>query len=370
MSYYVNVRGARWGLIFREMKDGVKKSRRVKQTDLLQYGLRPDMSAEEAKARAKQLNAETRYQRHDERTKLRALGQANLERGLESKHFPRLLVDEFERTRLKTKFEFAGDNPQAKYKKAISRWRYARRMVLDLDLKVEDWADEPRVFYRYFIERAMSLDYVGKVLGVLNMWGHFIAKKQGRAFLPIPAPRGHDRQAIADAYNDSEKKKKESLPLTPEHLESVKSKLKEPYYNWLLVSVWFGLRPHEVGGKWRVEHTPRGKVLAVYQTKLTTITKDKRWKRIPVKLPGQARALAVLEAGTIKRPPTSAIRLLGEGYGLYGGRKGFAKLMKRHGEVDFMAVVKWLGHLDPKTTIRHYDDLNDTDWGSPVKKVA
>lgn len=363
MSYFINKRGTKWGLIFRSMNAGKKTSTRIKVTDLLQYGLRPDMTVEEAKARAKQLNAETKYQRTHERSKLRALSQADLERGLESKHFPALLVEEFEEKRLRGKFEFGGDDSGSKYKKAVSRWRFARQMVKDVDLKPEDWADEPRVFYRYFIKKQISLDYASKVIGVLNLWGHFIGKKQGRPIFPIPAPRGYDREAIADAYNESEKRKKESLPLSHELLESKREALKPEQYRWMYVSLWFGLRPKEVEGQWKVVEEGGMRVLAIYQSKLTTLSKDKRWKYIPAKYPEQRKALEMLKGADLKRPIMSTLRtVFGDGYTTYAGRKGFTNLMLDRGE-PFEDVSDWMGHQNVDQTWRRYRDRKRVRFG-------
>lgn len=377
MSYRINARakkngGYSWGLIFEDWQQGKRIDRRIKAHDLLQYGFRPDMSVEEARGRAKQLNAETKFKRRGEKDKIRALQSAELEKRFVSKHFPQTLVEEFERTRLKKKFEFGGDKPEEKYKKALSRWRFARVMVIALDLLPSDWEEEPRQFYKYFSDKAISLDYAGKIIHILNLWGHFVSKKQGRPFLPIPAPRGYDRQSIADAYHESLKRKKVSAPLAPETLESNEIKFSPEQFNWLWVSIWLGLRPSEIDQLkpfsssnrfgYKIEEFRQGrstvKVLKVYQSKLTTLSQADRWKSIPIIYPEQKKALKIIQSKPLKRPLTKTIqKYLGDDLTLYAGRKGFTDLMIDKGQ-DLKDISMWLGHTSVDQTWKSYKNKN------------
>jgi hypothetical protein len=89
----------------------------------------------------------------------------------------------------------------------------------------------------------MSPSYVQKVLRLLNEWGYFMAEKEDKAFLPIPSPRGANAQRIADAFFDKTPSGEGAASdlLTPAMLESQKGNLLLDNYNWLYISVWFGL---------------------------------------------------------------------------------------------------------------------------------
>lgn len=357
-----------WGLVFRSDADGKRVSKRIRQTDLRQYGLLPSMPIEEARSRCKQLNLETAHLAREESRKLRTLEQAQLTRQMGKRLFPEQLVDEFISERLKPKFFFGGANPQAKYDKALSRWRFCLKMVEAVDKLPKDWAREPREFYKYFTDQQVTAGYAVKCLVILNMWGFFVSEKQGTPFLPVPAPRGYDRQVIEDEADNKEGAAKESLPLTPELLESAKESLKPSFYRWVFVTLWFGLRPQETENEYKVVTQPvkgkKVKILEVYQSKLVgaAVAKAKRWKRIPVLYPEQEQALVYLQEGRIEKPYLKALKkALGQGYLLYAGRKGFTDLMLDRGQ-QLVNVSRWLGHSSIDQTLKAYKDKERVEF--------
>jgi integrase len=371
MGYFINTRKRRdgslaWGLVYRAEADGKRHTKRIRTTDLRQYGFLPSMSADEARFRVKQLNLETKHLQAAERAKLRALAHAQEGRETDARLFPAHLVQEFLETRLKPKFFHGGAHPEMKYKKALSRWRLAQSVVRAADLLPQEWTREPRIFYKWFSDRRLSAGYTSKVITVLNMWGFFVSEKQGKPFLPLPAPRGYDRQVIEDASDEKDEAPKESLPLTPEQLEAAKGKLRPEHYTFVYITLWFGLRPVEVGGQWRVTtKAQKGrvvKVLEVYQTKLTALSKEKRWKRIPILFPEQETALALLQEGKAGRPWLGALRkAFGRGYLLYAGRKGFTDLMLSRGQ-RIENISRWLGHTSIDQTLRAYKDKERVEF--------
>lgn len=166
----------------------------------------------------------------------------------------------------------------------------------------------------------------------------------------------------------------ESQPLTPAKLESVKDKLIPEQYNWLLLSVWFGLRPEEVEGlhvekRFRVDfHIKKKiKVLHVYQTKLQGISEDKRWKAIPIIFPEQEACIDIIAEGNFKKPLYKTMRKhIGKGISLYGGRKGFVDLMlSLDQKIENISI--WLGHKDISTTWKHYKDKQEIEFTDTPK---
>ena len=119
MSYRINVRKNKngtlsWGLVFRTVQKSEKIENRIKNSDLLQYGFRPEMTVDEARTRASQLNQETKSDRSAERRKVLALDSANKELALESKNFPPMLLKDFETKRLRSKYGLYPDFPRKK----------------------------------------------------------------------------------------------------------------------------------------------------------------------------------------------------------------------------------------------------------------
>ena len=194
-----------------------------------------------------------------------------------------------------------------------------------------------------------------------NLWGFFICKKMARPFLPVPYPRGYERQRLSEAYYTKQKAcKKPSLPLLPEKLQAKKEVINIQNYNWLYLSVWFGLRPQEIDQLkdqrlWRIETTlTERKILWVYQTKIVALPTEERWKPIPILYPEQEEALKIIESQYYKRPLVQTMRRhFGMNVHLYAGRKGFTDLMLKNGH-SLESISQWMGHTTIGRTWRNY----------------
>ena len=151
-----------------------------------------------------------------------------------------------------------------------------------------------------------------------------------------------------------------SDPITPIQLKKAKTKLKTEHYNWLYLSVWLGLRPREVDQLKderyvRLQPSLNGKIILwIYQTKLSAIAPQYRWKLIPIIFAKQEIALEIIRSGHFKRPRTKLVRkYFSQHTTLYGGRKGFADLMLAH-QQDFIHINQWMGHSSIERTWRNY----------------
>ena len=89
----------------------------------------------------------------------------------------------------------------------------------------------------------------------------------------------------------------------------------EENYNWLLVSIWFGLRPIEIdnlkspqGKLWDLVEESGYMVLKVYQSKLSNLDRDKRWKYVPCLFPEQENLIELIQEGNFKRPLSKTIK--------------------------------------------------------------
>lgn len=362
-----------WRVIHESWENGKRHDRHIAKNQLLAHGFVPDMSVEIAKERAKQLNAVDSIKKEEERRKVAAIKAIKGRQRVHSAYLPALLCEEFENKVLKRKFSI-GRDAEKKMKKVLSRWGLAQKVILEVKRDPSEWSEEPEDFYRYFIEREFSLDYTCKVLGIINFWRHYASRIQGKAFLPVPSPRGHIREQIADVYSESSKKKKDSAPLTPLLLARGTGRISEAGINWLKVSLWFGLRPIEIdnlknsSGAWRIEERVNSfdgskiQILAIYQSKLTSIAKERRWKFIPIILVEQAECVRLIQSGSFKRPLVQTVKKhIDPMLTLYGGRKGFTDFMLDRGQ-RLEDISEWLGHKSIDMTFRVYKNKNSVRY--------
>lgn len=347
MGYLVRkLKGKRtWKVQYRTSKEGRRHATDIPQTDYLRLGLRSDFSIEDVQARVKQLNAQEALKRIEEKRRIIA-GRLDEEDLLLNAHLPPRLRTDFERHHI----DRSG--------KKISNWRTARRLILEINLPIEDWDFHRSTWYRLFQSRCYSLDYVQKLLHILNLWGKYVSYHQRSFYAPIPSPIGRDKQRIVDTY-ESRATTKESLPLTPALLEKLRGHLKLEQHLWMSYSLWFGLRPGEVDSfaspprqkTWE----RRGEVLWMYQPKLSGLPTKDRIKPIPLKYQEQIELAARLPA-SIARPLNKTLKKVLNGqYTCYAGRKGFVDLMLERGN-SLEAISQWLGHRSLDRTWRFYKD--------------
>lgn len=331
-------------------------------------GFLNSMSINEAKARAKQLNALDQIRKQEER--IQKLKMEEFKLHIENDAFlPKEFVYEFEKRFIRYR-DSETENGKRHMTRAHVVWRAAQRMIVHLKIDPMEWFERRYEVYDYFYQKRFSLSYTKKILSIANLWGYFICKKLGKAYLPIDKPRGYERQRIVDNYY-TYKRSKKSTPLSPEKLNSVKEKLCIENFNWLYLSIWLGLRPKEIDNSlddnlWRIEKLPTGlKVLWVYQTKLVAIPKNERWKGIPIIHEEQKFALRILKSKNYKRPHHQKIQeVLGRPFRLYGGRKGFVDLMLKRGH-SLEAISQWMGHSTISRTWRDYKNRLDIEFSVP-----
>ncbi|MBI3295429.1 MAG: site-specific integrase [Deltaproteobacteria bacterium] len=164
---------------------------------------------------------------------------------------------------------------------------------------------------------------------------------------------------IEDAFFEANAKGLASEPLTVELLQGAKDELRKDHYNWLFISVWFGLRPLEIDelqdkDTWTIRKEGNIQVFTVYQSKLTSISRDKRWKLIPILFPEEEEAMRIIKSGEFSRPLVKTLETkVGEGITCYGGRKNFTDLMLDKG-YSLESISAWMGHSSIETTWQKY----------------
>lgn len=344
-----------WILIEQTYKDNVTFRKAVTKTALNAMGFNKEMSVEQARELAKLLN---RTNRADTRLKVVAATRFEQQKLFSKRYLPQGLVMEFERRLSEATFKSAEN-----LKKQQSYWAYTKRLIAEVRIEPIEYADRQNAIYSYFVDKSASHSTVEKVLTMLNRWGVFVCKKNNQFFEKIPNPRGEALEAILDSYQESENFQGPSEPLTPEILENVRTTIKNPlFYNWLWISIWFGLRPAEIDrlrtkpSYHRIEHGENFDILWVYQPKLIKLKKEKRWKGIPIKTEEQKKALGFILKGEHKQPYYQWFEEIFKTYiRPYAGRKGFTDLMLARGE-KLENISMWLGHSTIDRTWRDYKD--------------
>jgi integrase len=368
-NYYIRNRTSGWYVWYQFWNDGLRVQQKVEVAAYATLGFRQSMTLEEAKKRCQQLNKERAIIKDTVRTA--ATKVVELE-SLDATLFPKDQIKMFQA--LLTDENFGSEQH---LKKLFSHFEFVQNMCVELKIVPTVYKENAKRIYKYFIKKKISNNYSNRIINLLNRWGKFVCKHNGQFFEAVLQPRGREKSAIADAQqtkrgvNTDLGVREESEPLTPEILEAAKEKLKVENYNWLLISVWFGLRPEEIDGLKSAKNYSIAKdsngtpIFTVYQPKLQSVAKEERWKHIPLILPQQALALEIVKSGVFKRPLTKTIRkYCGKGIGTYGGRKNFVDLMLSF-EQDILHISAWMGHKDISTTLMHYKGKRKVEYKTP-----
>jgi hypothetical protein len=338
-----------WKVQIESYVGGKRKTSDLPETEYMRLGFRKDMSLEEAQARRDQLNAQEELKRIEVKRAVIAERQ-HIEDTTSCAFLPPADVSEFEQKELFAR----GQSP-----KKASHWRVARRLIRDLKLDPSEWSDSARHFYDWFYKRQDSPSHMQKVMRVLNDWGKFQGRKYKKYFEPVPLPTGNEKSRLWKAYYQKRERGLESDPISPEKLESVKSSLKKEHYNWLYLSVWFGLRGSEIdsiaeGKHFKIETTEGIPVLHVFQTKLSSLREEDQWKLIPCILPEQLKGIVIIKSGKFTRPGRKVFKSrFTDRTTTHGGRKNFTDMMLDKG-YSLEDISSWLGHTTIERTWKSY----------------
>jgi integrase len=359
MSYYIRKTGKNtWSVTQETYPPGSNKAEQkalpIEAWPAL--GFASLMTIDEAKARAKRLNLE---RSEEKKAAVRAAKKFVELKITESIYVPKDLADQFKDVITNT---FTSTHTSDT--KMLSHWVKATHILKTLKLKPTDFASQKQAIFAYFVKNHISWEYVRKLTRILNLWGAFVCRHQGQFWEPIADWTTQERQRINDSYSDSDFYRGPSEILVPEKLAKLKDKFKPEQYRWLMFSVWFGLRPEEIDSLYnkkfpaRIEHDMKSKVevLYVYQSKLVSLPRDKRWKAIPAFLPEQKAALKLFKEGLpMKRPILKTLKAYTEQdkIGVYCGRKGFVDLMLDKGQA-LEDISMWMGHQNIQMTFERY----------------
>lgn len=354
-----------WRVVFHDRRaerpENVPAEQVIPKDRYSDFGLDDRFTFDQAREVVKHLNSAEHLRKKNERARVKKLAVDQHENIVESAFLPRHLVIQFQEKVLIKRF--ADNEKQARYQRLLFHWKFAQTMLSELQIEPKDYADEATVFYRYFEKKEISPSYVIKILRIVNAWGQFYAKAMGAwGIQPISNPRGLRREKIARANQDKDDYTGPAEPLTSQALETGKKELLDQNYNWLYLSVWLGLRPEEIDNllapkmhKYGLSEDDKTTILWIFQTKLTSVSRDKAWKPIPLFLPEQHKCISIIDSKNFRRPLNKTLRKVfhDERITGYSGRKGFTDLMLSKGQ-ELTEISVWLGHTTIETTWKHY----------------
>jgi integrase len=346
MGYYVKREKYGWRIIKETYVGGKRISKTVPSKAIEDLGIDKSWDYDRLRAFVKRMTVEEK--------RIRIAERLHKDDEIESAFLPGALVTSYERDISSHSF-----GSPAHQKKLFSHWNTVKGLIRDLELAPEQAYDKSNKIYKYFLSKKWSPNYCNKLLRTLNSWGYHCSK----LYRPVDAPRGVKRVAIETAYEESSTFRGPADPLTPElckqGLFSVRGN-----YEWLLWTIWFGLRPSEVDIRlFKVGILKNVPILQVYQSKLTAVSKEKRYKHIPALFAEQRELLSTLTAIPLKRPLIKTLRnaFPSKRITLYSGRKGFVDLMLDRGQI-LEDISNWLGHTSIETTWKNYRNKLRISW--------
>ena len=360
MGYAICTDKKSFRIIYEKWVDSKPTKRHVKQAEWPNLGFSLSMTLEQARAIARSLNANLKISKLEERRNRLEVRREkdNLEK---CAYLPDVYVLQFEKDIV--------DGKDLR----IDHWESAKKVIRIVNLNTTDWYFLSHKFYSHFEKLGYSIDYSNRIRRLLNEWGRFLSRQKNSFWQDIPAPRGKFANRIREAYEKKTNGGRYRARLSMVKLQSAKSLLSKAEFNWLLISVAFGLRPEEINkslkidGRWGFKENS----LFVYQYKLERVEPNakRRWKKIDIKFPHQKEAIKAIMSGDFSPPSRRTLRtVFGEKTTYYSGRKEFFPFMKKH--FDAYTVSAWLGHRSLETARRYYDDPADDNLFEEFPKAV
>lgn len=322
-------------------------------------GFRADMTLEEAKARAKQINQQRAI---ETRKIIGASRRIKTKKILNEVYLPKDEVALFE----DWLFRQYEDN-QERLPVIRKYWNATMEVISDLAIDPKDFSMERAKILNHCKQFKWSHDYIKRIIRLMDQWGIFTARRRNWYYEPIPKLTSHQIEKIADSREDVKGVRTEAAPLNWIDLKNAKDRFESEnlllQWNWMFIATWFGLRQPECDNTknpkyWRTYTDIQTGiiVLEIYQTKLTGLKKEKRWKQIPVIFDEQKEALKLIQSGNFQRPLNKTLyRLIGHGIQTGSPRKGFTDLLLSRG-VSFEDASAALGHASIAITYKVYKD--------------
>jgi hypothetical protein len=361
---YQTKRGLKWTATQADWNSSQGKfgEKKIDDIALTALGFGQHMTPQQAQDHAKKLNALNSITRKEQSSKVKAAERLTDLITIENSIIPSDLSKAFI-----IHMEENWYGGQYNLRKQIQHWNLIQKILTALKLQPHEYFKKQKDFYRYFQKEGFSKSYVEKLLKVVNAWGEFYSEQSKTYFKKIPNPKGIVLEAIIDASGADGSG---AAALTPKILNSMKSKMPEGQWEYIRATLWLGLRPSELDSiitdpkKMKVSTQNKTPVLSVYQAKLTSISKIKRWKHIPLFHPEMKNALADIENKVVKKPLVKTLKKAAPTVlkiGLYSGRKGFTDLMLSFNQT-LENIAMWMGHASIERTWKNYKNKEQVNF--------
>ncbi len=364
-SLFVHKETYGWRIIEEIWSGGKRKHLTVPRISYQTLGINPDWTLEEAREAVKRLNKQNKLNR-DQHSKITGISRrVDRINRVTSAYLPEDLKRGFTEH-----LEISSFGSMGHKTRLLAMFESVCKIIQTLELDPKDFEYKSGVVYNYLILKHYSQDYSKKLIRMLNMWGKYVSTQRGIPYAPVPKVPRQVSSKIDDSFQNTPRRgRRVSDPLTPEHLKTLDSTgYNEEYLNWLTLSVWFGLRPSEVDSlhdpkNYRVSTENGAEVLYIYQSKLTQMPREQRWKGIPCLYPEQTRSLVIAKRRAFKRPSSKGLKQALNDYkiDLYGGRKGFIDLMLDRNQ-KLEDISAWMGHQDISITWKKYRNKKRVSW--------
>lgn len=335
----------------------VRKESTVAREAYPALGFRYDMTLEEARLRASQINRQNQI---DSKKIAATSKRISDDKKIDEAFLPEFLTAGFEAELNET----YSDNTE-RLNNLLKQWVIVKKMISHLALDTQKFYDERAKFHNYYKSKKWSPDYIKKLNRLTNLYGQFVSRKTNQFYKDIPRISSNLKEKIFELREKETGLKTAADPLLWTDLYNSKSTFENRelvfQWNWLFIGLWLGLRPKEIDSlvntkSWYVEKDKEKNimVLYVYQSKLVGLSKDKRWKPIPLYFDEQKEAYKLITNLQFERPLNKTLKkIFKTKIESYSPRKGFSDLMLGLG-FSLEDVSIFLGHADISMTWKHY----------------
>lgn len=371
-TFFIRTRpSGRWYVFHQVYRNGKAIQKALPKESYEALGFQLHWSIAEARTSCKELN---KVRAEEKQSIRRAILKSKEVKSLNEYFFPTQLLVLF-----MEKLELENQGSERHLQKSFSVFKFVQAMCIKLKIKPPEYRDQQKKIFNYFVSKKVSVSYAKRIIAMTNTWGYFQCRMSGQFFEPIPTIKGNTRERIADAQATKVGKntrlgvREQSEPLTEDALKKLKDKAPPALYNFLHLTVYLGLRPEEAISlhdeeSYKLEDRDGLSILWVYQSKLKSVAKDKRWKLIPLILPEQQECLSIIASGEFKKCSYKYARtFLPKGTTFYGGRKNFIDMMLSYGQ-KLEDISMWMGHTSLDTSWKHYKNKKIINF-VPIKKL-
>jgi len=325
------------------------------------YGLHHNMSFAEAKSACSKFNKNRMTEKRKQIIKNKNLIVSKKKKEL---YVPEIYVIGFEK-----EIDDIYFLNEPRLKQIKKHWNIVVKIISNINISPSEYYNERNKFYFYYNQKKWSPAYIKELTSLINRFGEYCCRQDKLFFKELPQLSNVMKEKLNEAREEQGGFRTVSEALTVKMLIDKKHQFEteglQLQYNFMFIALWFGLRPKELDSlkdtkNYKIEYDNHNKVnvLHVYQSKLTSLQKAKRWKPIPIMFKEQEEALELIKACNFKRPLVKTLkRIFEDNIDTYSGRKGFTDLMLSKG-VGLENISIFLGHSDISMTWKHYKNRN------------